>query len=254
MQWTEQWWYQVQELITKTDEFYAKNAAKNPGADKLTVTAKKIVEARGWEPALPYIRENFSQVLTELNIFYVPKTYEPGPLFVFPLRDLEGKFPRAQTKPCEGSTLFGAGSYHWIGEKIEGPNWLGNDLATLARILETREVNLVEGPFDLLACRLLAPEVATMSPLTKSISDKHEAYLRMLGVERLNLMFDNERPDIEKGKDLGGGNLSMRILKYKIKTMEVAIRLLEGGDDPAGALKSVTGAGKLRGLLLGDQL
>lgn len=245
------WWENVPELIKKTGEFYAKNVAKNPGADLLSVTAQKIIAAREWEPALSRIRDNFPQVLTELGIFYVPKTYEPGPLFVFPIRDVDGNFPRAQTKPCDGSTLWGKGSYHWIGEKITGPNWLGNDPATLARIMEKKEVTLVEGPFDLLACRLLTPDEPIMSPLTKSISDKHEAYLRMLGVDRLNLMFDNERPDESKGKDLGGGNLSMRVLKYKIKTMEVAVKLLKGSD-PAAALKSGPGTEKLLALLMGN--
>lgn len=249
MRWSEQWWYQVPELIRKTDEFYARNALKNPGVGKLSVTTQKIIEARSWKPALPFIRNNFNQVLTELNIFYVPKTYAPGPLFVFPIRDLEGNFPRAQTKPCEGSALFGQGSYHWIGQKIDGPNWLGNDPATLQRIMELKFVILVEGPFDLLAARLIAPNLPIMSPLTKSISDKHERYLRMLGCETLILMFDNERADTEKGKDLGGGNLSMRVLQSKIKSMEVVIKLLEGGNDPAAALKSAQGAQKLRGLV-----
>ncbi len=253
MPYSDQWWTSVPELIKKTGEYYARCMVKNPGTDLISVTTQKIIAARGWEPALSHIKENFPRVLTELGIFYVPKTYEPGPLFVFPIRDLEGKFPRAQTKPCEGSIMWGKGSYHWIGDKIVGPNWLGNDPATLVRIIEKREVTLVEGPFDLLACRLLAPDEPSMTPLTKSISDKHEAYLRMLGVDKLRLLFDNERPDVEKGKDLGGGNLSMRVLKYKIKTMDVEVKLLRGSD-PSAALQTGQGTNNLLSLLMGNEL
>jgi hypothetical protein len=253
MYFADQWWNSVPELIRKTDEFYAKNVVKNPNADKLSVTTQKIVDSRNWKPALPFIQKNFSSVLSDLNIFYVPKTYEPGPLFVFPIQDLDGNYMRAQTRPCEGSVLFGQGKYHWIGEKLFEPNWLGNDVATLRRILEQRMVILVEGPFDLLACRLVAPDMPIMSPLSKSLSDKHEAYLRILGVETLILMFDNERPNKEQ-YDIGGGNLSMRILKNKIKSMQVFIQLLEGGNDPASALQSTQGAKRLRELLKGDDL
>src|SRR5208282_2196597 len=112
----DQWWNNIQELIEKTDKFYARNALQKPSATKLAVTAKKMIEARGWQVALSKIEENFPRVLTELNAFYVPRTFEPGPMFVFPIRDLEGNYPRAQTKPCEGSVLWGQGSYHWIGK------------------------------------------------------------------------------------------------------------------------------------------
>lgn len=247
------WWDNVPELIKRTNEFYAKNATKNPGADLTSVTTQKIIASRGWEPALSRIQDNFAQVIKETGVVYVPKTYVPGPLFLFPIRDLEGNYPRAQTKPCEGSYLWGQGSYHWIGEKLVGPNWLGNDPINLTRIIETKRVTLVEGPFDWLACKLLTPDEPIMTPLTKSISDKHETYLRMLGVERLTLLFDNERPDKEKGKDLGGGNLSMRVLKYRIKTMEVEVKLLKGSD-PSAALKSGTGAQALQALLTGNEL
>jgi hypothetical protein len=246
------WWENVPELIKKTQEFYARNAAANPGADLISVTTQKMIAVRKWEPALYRIKDNFPQVLKELGVFYVPKTFEPGPLFVFPIRDLEGNFPRAQTYPCEGSVLWGKGKYHWIGEKLVGPNWLGNDPANLARIIETKRVTLVEGPYDLIAAKLLTPEEPLMTPLTKSISDKHEAYLRMLGVEQLTLMFDNERPDKDNKED-GGGNVSMRVLKYKIKTMEVAVKLLKGSD-PSAALQSEPGTGELLSLLLGNTL
>ena len=249
MQWTDQWWYQVPELIKRTDEFYTRNVLKSPSADKITITTKKIVEVREWTRSLIYIEDNFPQVLKDLNIFYVPKTYIPGPLVVFPILNLDGEYLRAQTHPGFGSVLADQGKYYWIGEKIVGPNWLGNDPETIKRIIETRRVSLVEGPYDLLACRLLCPEIPTMSPLTKSINEKHEAYLRMLGVDTLNLMFDNEEPDREKGKDIGAGNLSMKILQKKIKTMDVVIRTLKGSD-PSAALKSEKGAERLRELLL----
>ena len=55
----------------------------------------------------------------------------------------------------------------------------------------------MEGPFDLLALRLLCPLYPTMSPLTKRLGKQHVAYLRILGVRRLLLMYDNEAQGVE---------------------------------------------------------
>src|SRR5208283_428475 len=172
---------QVPDLITKVDKLYSDATTAGQPYTKLSITQMKMVEARGWAPSLPLVQKNFDRVLTELNCFYVPKTLQPGPMIAFPLRDIHGVPTRAQTKPFEGSAEFGP-KYMYLGLKskeFRGPCWIGNDLETLRRIMVQRRVVLVEGSFDLTACRLVAPDVPSMSPLTKSLGRDHQAYLRM---------------------------------------------------------------------------
>lgn len=111
------------------------------------------------------------------------------------MRSADGTFLSAQTRPLEGSALAITGKrYRWIGDKSKfiGPNWLGNDPLTLKLIIEQRKVICVEGPFDILAMRLMCPELPSLTPLTKTLGRHHIAYLRMLGVTSLLLMYDNE--------------------------------------------------------------
>jgi hypothetical protein len=242
-------WYQdIPKLIAETDKLYERIVAKGlPG--KLQLTRQKILQERGWSPSLAYTEKNLDPVLSELGCFYIPKVMMPGPIFVFPLRDLDGNYPRAQTKPLEGSSEFGEGKgkYRWIGEQTSGPSWFGNSPAMIKRIIERRSVILVEGAFDLIAARLLAPDAPLLCPLTKKIGGKHEAYLRMLGVQKLYLMFDNEKPK-DADYDIGMGNLSMRVLSNQIKTMKTEI-LLCPSSDPSDALKSLLKARALKSLL-----
>jgi hypothetical protein len=244
------WYQKVPDLIKKVNDKYAEAAAAGQTYTKLSVTQQKIVEARGWSPALPIIQKNFDRVLTDLDCFYVPKTLQPGPMIVFPMRDVFGVSTRAQTKPFEGSSEFGAGKYMYLGKlskEFAGPSWLGNDPAMLKRIIERRWAVLVEGAFDLAACRLVAPDVPSLSSLTKSVGREHQAYLRMLGVETLYLMFDNEKPK-DEDHDLGGGEISMRALQRDIKEMKIEI-LYCPSEDPSACLKNFIKADKLRTLL-----
>lgn len=244
------WYQKVPDLVQKINGLYAEATAAGKTYTKLSITQQKVLEAREWQAALPLIQKNFDRILTELNCFYVPKTVQPGPMIVFPMRDVFGIATRAQTKPFEGSAEHGAGKYMYLGlpsKEFAGPSWLGNDSATLRRIIERRWVVLVEGAFDLMACRLVCPDVPSLSPLTKSLGPSHQAYLRMLGVDTIFLMFDNEKPK-DEDHDMGGGEISMRALKRDIKDMKVDI-LYCPASDPAQCLKTFTKTGQLRTLL-----
>lgn len=245
-------WYQrdtVPKLIQAVNKKFAEAAAAGQTYTRNSVTQQKIVEARNWKAGLPIIQKNFDRVLTELDIFYVPKQMLPGPMIVFPMWDIYSVLTRAQTKPFEGSIMAGSGKYMYLGLKskeFSGPSWLGNDPATLLRVIQQKRVVLVEGPFDMLANRLVAPDVPTLSPLTKTLGAEHVAYLRILGVETVFLMFDNEKP--KEGQDIGGGEISMRALKRDVKDMNVEI-LYCPSSDPSKALELYPKATQLRSLL-----
>jgi hypothetical protein len=245
-----EWYQEVPALIKKVNDLYDQAVSSGKTYTKLSVTQQKIVEARNWSTALPVVQKNFDRALTQLDCFYVPKTVRPGPMIVFPLRDINGIFTRAQTKPFEGSTEYGPDhKYMYLGKKskeFEGPCWIGNDTETLHQIVKQRRVLLVEGAFDLLACRLVAPDFPSLSPLTKSLGLEHQGYLRMLGVETLHLMFDHDQP--KEDRDLGAGEISMRCLQRDIKTMNVDI-LFCPSSDPSKCLETYTKAGQLRTLL-----
>src|SRR6202041_1882975 len=107
----------------------------------------------------------------------------------------------------------GVAKYGFLGKKdnVPGPHWFGNSDETLRNIARNRSVGLVEGYYDLLACRLMMPGAPILSTGTKTVNESHIQYLRMLGVKDIHLMFDNEAP---KGdKDVGAGELSARYIK-----------------------------------------
>jgi len=213
-------WYlkDTPRLMKETDILYHRIVETRPDATKLSITKQKIIETRNWLPSLARYDSIFEGVLASLEYFYIPKIMTPGPLFVFPVRDVTGEFVCAQSKPIEGSAMYGKTKYRYIGERPKGPRWLGNDEATLQAIIKHRCVMIVEGPFDLLAVRLLCPEIPAMSPLTKYLGKHHVAYLRMLGVQNIVLMYDNEE---SRDKDeLGAGNVAM---EYQSQQFEEAV-------------------------------
>jgi hypothetical protein len=214
----EGWWQDIAKLIEKTVAIYTK-LEKDP----ILITATRIIEERSWviKP------EQLMPVIKDLGVLYVPKKMFPGPMFLFPEVDVDGLL-RAQTKPLH--TMFGPGKYYSIGAKREdfaGPIWLGNDEETLKLILEKGYVVLVEGPFDILAARAVAPGIPIMSSLTKSIGRKHEEYLRILGVRTTYLLYDNDE----------AGKKSMGVLSNIIKTMQV-VPLECPASDPSDCLQT----------------
>jgi len=229
-------------LMEKVDALYEDAVKRGKPFTKLSATKDKIIAERGWKPSLSFIEGNFDRVLTELKIAYVPKVLPPGPLFLFPIMDTEGEYNYAQSKPLEGSKYFGK-KYYRLGIEPVGPQWLGNSLSTIRTIVETGIVGLVEGPFDLLACRLVAPEVPILCPLTKRIGKEHQAYLRMLGINTLYFMYDNEEGAT------AGARYQSKVFK-SIPTMNCE-RLPCPSHDPSEALRSYDNAQQLRTLLKG---
>jgi hypothetical protein len=238
----------VPKITEETDKLYERIVAKG-GRDKLTLTREKIIDARGWQPSLYLTKDNFGRALTELGCYYVPKVMQPGPAFVFPVIDIDRKREYAQTKPLEGSVLGGKSKYRFIGSKPIGPTWLGNTDETIKAVVSTGQVVLVEGPFDLLACWVLAPEVPVMSPLTKRLGYGHQAYLQMLGLRRVYLMFDNELPSA--GHSIGAGNLAMKQHSKDLSRYFDVRTLLCPSSDPSEALKNGYTAERLRSILRG---
>lgn len=243
----DRWWESdVNRVIEEADVFYARVAELYPDKAKLPFTKKKIIEVREWAPTLKMYEKDFDRVLKQLGFFYVPNRVIPGPTFVFPIRDVDGKYTCAQTKPLDGSVLAGKSKYRYIGAKPAGPRWLGNDHATLKRIIDTHKVMVVEGPFDILAARLLHPDAPILSPLTKLLGKQHLAYLRMLGVRELILMYDNE--EAKGNKEEGAGNMSMEQQAAFIKNMKV-ISLVCPKSDPSACLKNRLYAEQLKRII-----
>lgn len=242
------WWEtDVAKVIEETEVFYHRVAELYPDKTKLSFSKKKIIETRGWAPTLKMYDKHFEAVLKQLGFFYVPNRIIPGPAFVFPIRDVDGKYTCAQTKPSEGSALSVAGmKYRYIGGKPVGPRWLGNDYATLKKIIDLRKVVIVEGPFDLLAARLVCPDFPILSPLTKMLGKQHISYLRMLGVTDTFLMYDNE--EAKEGKEAGAGNMSAEQQAKSIRTMNVRV-LTCPKSDPSECLKNIIFARELRNTL-----
>lgn len=260
------YWQDVPKLISQVDTLYSRLEAKGK-LGKVATTKKRIYEERGWEPSRPIIEKRLDKEIAKLNYFYVPKGFLPGPLFVFPQKDLSGKYPRAQSKPLYQITNTESGissKYRVIGvskENFHGPVWLGNDLETLQDIIETRSVMVVEGSFDLLAARLVAPtKFPILSPLTKKLGRSHILYLRMLGVETLYVMFDNERgkfdaDNMEFGqKRDGAGNFAMKKLLLELGDLSgIHVEDIQcpGKGDPSDALTNFVTARQLKQVLHG---
>lgn len=248
-EWVSGWWYRdVPKLIHETDILYKRLLdLGKPG--KLDLTASRVMEHRQWDASISL--EELKAALDKLGYFYVPKVFKPGPLFVFPQKNIDGDSLRAQTKPLyEIENSDGQSSkYRTCGiDRSEwlGPIWLGNDLETMKSAIETKSVILVEGAFDLLACRVACPSVPTMSPLTKRIGEDHQAYLKVLGIKNLYLMFDNDKP--KNGSTMGAGEISARSLQKNIKWAKVHI-LKCPSHDPSDALKSIKSYNALRNTL-----
>ena len=232
--WKDRWFHDVPALLARTKDYYAE-FNKNP----FRVTAKQIINLRGWEVQDP---EGFVSTLEELSCLYVPSAMDPGPMVVFPEVDTHGEPLRAQTKPLY--ELLAQSKYVTIGVSKRdfcGPVWLGNQPETLERILKKGHVVVCEGPFDLLALRIANPEIPSLSSLTKNLGEDHLLYLRLLGVRTLHLMYDNELSE--------AGEKSMRILKKNLHGIMDVNVLLCPADDPSDCLKSRSKTKALQSIL-----
>lgn len=228
--------HDVPRLIAKADDTYEKLIALGK-PDKWTVTKTKIYENRGWNQSKPYIECNFDAAIMALGVFYLPKALRPGPAFVFPLKDLDGRLGVAQTRPFKDSYLYRPDhKYRLLGTNypFKGPMWCGNDDATLRQIISCNTVLLVEGPFDVLACKLLVPDIFVMSTLTKGATEDHIDYLRILGVNRIVFMFDNE----ESQQGAIGEWVTEKRIHEKFGGRDITVQSAKcSATDPSEALK-----------------
>lgn len=235
MSFSSEWFQDIPQVMQKTDALFSAWAAEGRAVSRNETTKKKIYESRKWLRRL--IEPNFDAVLTSLQVFYLPKALRPGPAFFFPLRDLDGRYSQAQVRPFPDSYLFLPDhKYRRLGttQSFRGPQWFGNDAATLRKIIETRRVCLVEGPFDALACKLLVPDAPVLTSLTKGIGEDHTDYLRILGVNRIVTLFDNEAR--------GQGNRGAAATKQRVEgkfTSGIEVTSARcPAHDPSDALKS----------------
>jgi hypothetical protein len=232
--WKEKWYHNIPEVLRKAEEFYT-----DLGKDPFRVTAKQVIKERKWVVSNP---EVLVQALRELSFMYLPSRLEPGPMFLFPEIDLNGDFMRAQTKPLY--ELLPNSKYVTLGlsqAEFLGPVWLGNQEQGLQKILDHRFVVICEGPFDLLALRVAAPEIPSLSSLTKNLSDEHIDCLRLLGVETVHLMYDNEMTK--------AGEKSMSLLSKQYGDVLGMKTLLCPAGDPSECLESVSKTKALRSIL-----
>jgi hypothetical protein len=247
-------WQNTEWLVTETHRYYDENVTNRGLGTIWEVTKKKIIERRKWTPSLAYYDTHFTQILEELGILYVPKQVDPGPCVLFPQPDYHSRLTHGKIYPFYELMLrSGAAKYGFLGKKdsIRGPVWLGNSDQVLQLIAKYRTVVLVEGPFDLLACRLLWPNAAVMSTGTKSINEAHVQYLRMLGVKTVYLLFDYETA--KEGKSEGAGEVAMSIIR-NTWGQKSGIRFEIANcpnDDPSMCLEDYYAAKKLRDVLIG---
>lgn len=245
-------WHDVAGLIAETEKFYEENVTSKGLGDRFSVAQARIMEHRKWEPARTNIEANFDAVLRDLNVFYIPKQLEAGPCLVFPQQDIYGNYTHGKLRPLyELKLKAGPAKYCFLGKKenVKGPMWFGNTDRTLVNIGRTKSVLLVEGFFDLLACRLLMPDVPVLSTGTKSVNEDHIYYLQMLGVERVFLMFDNEKA--KEGKEEGAGNQAMRVISavYSKSTKIAFYPIGCPNDDPSMCLENYRSSVLLKELL-----
>ena len=235
--WTDPLW-----LIGKTQEFFDALPPEKKLGDQFSLAAARIVERREWQPSLPIIEANLDAVIRELGIYYVPKTINPGPCIVFPMRDyrMDNMVTSHMIHPFYHVERKGGGiaKYAHLGAKAtEGtPSWFGITDEFIRSVHLQRSVLLVEGFYDLLAVRLLHPGAPVISTGTKRVNKAHVQYLRMLNVARVLVMFDHERGN--DGKE-GAGD---RAARYTVKEWDnkhrmrwMAVPTLT--EDPSDALK-----------------
>jgi hypothetical protein len=214
---SKKWWDDVEFLIRKVKGLYKRLEEKGKSG-WVQASVIKIIKERNWGQVEDLIKPNLTKCVSDHTIMYVPKGFEPGPRFVFPQYDLNDVAMKAQTKP-----LGEDGAKYWIAgdrDNFLGPSWLGNSNEMLARIQKLGYVLVVEGTFDFVAVRALNADIPVLCSLTKKIGRKQEAYLQMLGVKTLYLMFDQDPVGIE----------AMTIVARTFKSMTVEIVKTPGKD------------------------
>lgn len=231
------WFQDVPRLRERVGKFYDK-AMELGKSDCHTTTARKIIDLRGWVLSNKH-RASLLDVCRELDVFYVPQAFLPGPCYVFPCLDVDGGVRRAQTKPLHQTYV--TSKYMPLGPHPLGPQWFGLSDLVFSRLMTTKSAVLVEGPFDLVAARTVCPEANVLTVLTKGMSDTHAEFLELIGVERIYPMFDNEKNE--------RGDESARYIERTYGD-RFDIQLLKcPAHDPSDALKNHTRTRMLRDIL-----
>jgi hypothetical protein len=232
------WATQPKLLIDSIENVYKKAVAAGKIRSKHTVAAKKIVENRRWAGGID--PENLLQAVTDLDISYIPQGLNPGPGFLFPIEDATQEVRRAHIRILD-EKLYGLRYISIVNtDEFVGPAWLGTGDDALESIINSGEVTIMEGPFDLLAIRVLEPALPSLCSLTKRLSKQHLDYLRILGVKKINVMFDNEAS--------GRGQQAAETMLEKVKDIEIN-PVTCPDHDPSDALKSLQKTESLKKVL-----
>jgi hypothetical protein len=213
-------------LIEQTDLLYSQQIVPKGGPTKFRAAADRCIDHRGWRPTLPLFEKHLEPVLEELGIFYVPKQLSPGPGFVFPKFDATRAPVGGKFNPLGWELLINNTPAKYailgLGFEFRGPSWIGNSDRVLKSLIEKRTVYLVEGPWDLVACRVLAPDVPVLTSETKTLNEMHWAYLKILGVKQVHFLFDNEFSTKREGAAgagaLASSGMSEKAKEYGFKT------------------------------------
>jgi hypothetical protein len=234
----ELWFKDPQTLISSLDKVYEAAIRADKIKSVATVTVKKMMSFRGWSPKI--LTANLLEVVESLGVAYVPNDIVPGPAFLFPIPDVTGEPKRIVLRLCDETAYDTRHIDAGDKTKFIGPSWFGVEEATIARVIQSRAVLLVEGPFDLLAVRTMAPSFPVLCPLGKRITPGHLDYLRILCVEKVITLWD---------ADAGGRSASSRDIKG-FRTLNLSLGSRMNCKDPADALKTYESAYALRDLLL----
>jgi hypothetical protein len=244
----------VRYLIEQTELLYQSQIIPKGGPDRFQAAADRAIDHRGWRPSFSLFHKNLEPVLRELDIFYVPKQLAPGPAFVFPSYDTKGEPLRAQINPFGWELVINGqrAKYARLGHNYEfkGPMWIGTSDKVLGLLIQKRVAVLVEGPWDVVACRVVGPDVPVISTGTKTMNEWHFLYLKILGVESLIYLFDNEFSTKQAG-GIGAGQVAQnRLAKIAAQWGFKTSKLMCPKEDPSACLKSFSTAHALKQALI----
>lgn len=157
-------------------------------------TRGKVMQIREWHAAVP--QDQLLKAIQDLEVIYVPAAVAPGPGLLFPIRDVSREIRRAHIR-VNDEAVYGVRYISAVDRsRFIGPPWLGTDDWTIAAMVHYGFVLVVEGPLDLLAIRTMCPGLPSLCSLTKKLGKHHWAYLKMLGITKVYVMFDNETKGI----------------------------------------------------------
>lgn len=192
------------------------------GLDWLTLSCKKLISFRQWDATVDELRP----VLEQSGVRYIPATHLTEPAFLFPIISPLGNMTLAQVRYVRPIGLSEM-RYQTLGHMFWhcGPLWFGMDEPTRSLIIQSRTVMIVEGPMDVLACRvILGPYIPVICGLGKNLTAKHETDLHLLGVRKVLCMWD---------QDEAGSSATMP------KTFRERVKLRCPTKDPSDCLKSL---------------